>query len=86
MNPKAWKDRTENDLREIFPLGSSQWLQVSQIHFDTIVNSEKAKVLAEGKDTIDTHEQLLYFFRSCQKEEKWQINKGLAICRLKEKQ
>ncbi len=51
FNPKAWKDRTENDLREIFPLGSMQWLQVSQIHFDTFVTSEKAKVLAEGKDT-----------------------------------
>ena len=28
FNPKAWKDRTENDLREIFPIGSMQWLQV----------------------------------------------------------
>jgi hypothetical protein len=51
FNPKAWKDRTENDLREIFPLGSMQWLQVSQIHFETFVTSEKAKKLAEGKDT-----------------------------------
>lgn len=51
FNPKAWKDRTENDLREIFPLGSMKWLQVSQIHFDTFVTSEKARVLAEGKDT-----------------------------------
>lgn len=51
FNPKAWKDRTENDLREIFPLGSMQWLQISQIQFDTFVTSEKAKVLAEGKDT-----------------------------------
>jgi hypothetical protein len=51
FNPKAWKDRTENDLREIFPLGSMQWLQVSQINFDTFVTSEKAKVLSEGKET-----------------------------------
>ncbi len=51
FNPKAWKDRTENDLREIFPLGSTQWLQVSQTRFDTYVTSEKSKVLAEGKDT-----------------------------------
>jgi hypothetical protein len=51
FNPKAWKDRTENDLREIFSLGSMQWLQVSQIHFDTFVTSEQAKVLAEGKET-----------------------------------
>jgi hypothetical protein len=51
FNPKAWKDRTENDLREIFPLGSMQWLQISSINFDTFVTSEKTKVLAEGKDT-----------------------------------
>lgn len=51
FNPKAWKDRTENDLREIFPLGSMQWLQVSQIDFDTFVTTEKAKVLSEGKET-----------------------------------
>jgi len=51
FNPKAWKDRTENDLREIFPLGSMQWLQVSQINFDTFVTSEKAKILSEGKET-----------------------------------
>ena len=50
FNPKAWKDKTENDLREIFPLGL-QWLQVSQIHFDTYITSERAKVLAEAKDT-----------------------------------
>src|SRR5690348_10947340 len=51
FNPKAWKNKTENDLREIFPLGSMQWLQVSNIQFDTFVTLEKAKVLAEGKET-----------------------------------
>jgi hypothetical protein len=51
FNPKAWKDRTENDLREIFPLGSMQWLQISSINFDTFVTSEKTKILSEGKDT-----------------------------------
>lgn len=51
FNPKAWKDQTENDLREIFPIGSIQWLQVSGINFETFVTSEKPKVLAEGKDT-----------------------------------
>lgn len=51
FNSKAWKDRTENDLREIFPLGSMQWLQVSQIKFDTFVTSEKSKILNEGKET-----------------------------------
>ena len=26
FNPKAWKGKTENDLKEIFPIGSMQWL------------------------------------------------------------
>lgn len=51
FNPKAWKDKTENDLREIFPLGSMQWLQISTIQFDTFVTSDKQRVLQEGKDT-----------------------------------
>jgi hypothetical protein len=49
--PKAWQDRTVIDLKEIFPLGSSQWIQVSQIHFDTYVTSEKNRVLKEAKET-----------------------------------
>jgi hypothetical protein len=51
FNHKAWKDRTVLDLKEIFPLGSSQWLQVSQISFTTFVTSEKNKVLNGGKAT-----------------------------------
>ena len=56
FNPKAWKDRTELDLKEIFPLGSMQWLQVSQINFTTLITSEKHRVLKEG---IDTAKQLI---------------------------
>lgn len=51
FNPKAWKDKTENDLREIFPIGSMQWLQISTIQFDTFITSDKQRVLKEGKDT-----------------------------------
>lgn len=51
FNPKAWKDRTVLDLREIFPRGSTQWLQLSHINFDTYVTAEKINVLNEGKDT-----------------------------------
>ncbi len=51
FNPKAWQDRTVLDLQEIFPIGSTQWLQVSQIRFDTYVSSEKSKVLNEAKET-----------------------------------
>lgn len=51
FNPKAWKDKTENDLREIFPIGSMQWLQISTIQFDTFITNDKQRVLQEGKDT-----------------------------------
>lgn len=51
FNPKAWKDRTENDLREIFPIGSMQWYQISNIQFETYVTTEKLKFFNEGKDT-----------------------------------
>lgn len=51
FNSSAWKNKTENDLREIFPLGSTQWLQISNIKFDTYISSEKQKVLNEGKNT-----------------------------------
>lgn len=51
FNSKAWKDRTENDLREIFPLGSMQWLQISSVRFDTFITAEKEKVFNEAKVT-----------------------------------
>lgn len=51
FNSTAWKNKTENDLREIFPLGSTQWLQISSIKFDTYISSEKQKILNEGKNT-----------------------------------
>lgn len=51
FNPKAWKERTALDLKEIFPLGSSQWIEIKYLNFDTFVTSEKQKVLNEGKET-----------------------------------
>lgn len=50
FNPKAWKSKTENDLQEIFKFGL-QWLQISNISFDTFITAEKNKALNEGKDT-----------------------------------
>ena len=49
FNPEAWKERTVLDLKEIFPLGSSQYLKIQFLRFDTFVVSEKEKVLAETK-------------------------------------
>jgi hypothetical protein len=49
--PKAWKDRTILDCKEIFGELSNQWIQVYGLNFDTYVTAEKAKVLNEGKQT-----------------------------------
>lgn len=46
---KVWKDKTINDLHEIYSVGDTKWLQVSQLDFDTFIESEKFKVLETGK-------------------------------------
>jgi regulator of replication initiation timing len=51
FNTKVWKDRTILDLKQIFGVLSDQWLQISAIHFDTIIDSQKAQKLREGKET-----------------------------------
>lgn len=51
FNAKVWKDRTILDLKQIFGVLGDQWLQISSIHFDTIVDSQKAQKLREGKET-----------------------------------
>lgn len=49
FQPKVWKDKAQNDLKEIFPLGDSKWIQVSGINFTTYITSEKAQVMKDGK-------------------------------------
>jgi hypothetical protein len=51
FDSKVWKTRTILDLREIFPLGSMQWLEISHINFETFIDSSKANVLWQGKQT-----------------------------------
>ena len=46
---KVWKDKTINDLHEIFSLGDTKWLQVSGLKFDTYIESEKFQLLQQGK-------------------------------------
>ena len=46
---KVWKDKTVNDLHEIFSVGDTKWLQVSGLTFDTYIESEKFKLLQQGK-------------------------------------
>jgi hypothetical protein len=51
FNSEAWKASTANELKEIFSPNSVEWLQVSQVKFDTYITSQKIKTLKEGKDT-----------------------------------
>jgi predicted nuclease with TOPRIM domain len=49
FQPKVWKDKTQNDLKEIFSLGDTKWVQVSGINFTTYITSEKDQVMRDGK-------------------------------------
>jgi hypothetical protein len=49
FQPKVWKDKTHNDLKEIFVTGDTKWLQVSGLNFSTFIESEKNQVMQEGK-------------------------------------
>lgn len=49
FEPKVWKGKTENDLREIFDGFDTKWLQISQINFDTPFSDMKYEVLEKGK-------------------------------------
>lgn len=51
FNSEAWKERTILDLKEIFPLGSTQYLKIQFLRFETFVVSEKQKVMVEAKET-----------------------------------
>ncbi len=46
---KVWKDKTINDLHEIYSVGDTKWLQVSQLKFNTFIDSEKYEILKLGK-------------------------------------
>lgn len=51
FNPEAWKERTVLDLKEIFPFGSTQYIKIQFLNFDTFVTSEKTKVFQDAKRT-----------------------------------
>ena len=51
FNAEAWKERTVLDLKEIFPFGSTQYLKIQFLNFDTLVTSEKTKVFQDAKRT-----------------------------------
>ena len=49
FQPKVWKDKVINDLKEIYPLGDTKWLQISGLSFDTFIQSEKQSVFQTAK-------------------------------------
>jgi hypothetical protein len=51
FNAEAWKERTVLDLKEIFPRGSTQYLKIQFLRFDTFVVADKRKVMLEAKKT-----------------------------------
>ena len=51
FNPDAWKERTILDLKEIFPIGSTQYIKIQFLRFETFITSEKEKVFSEAKIT-----------------------------------
>jgi hypothetical protein len=53
FNAEAWKERTVLDLKEIFPLGSTQYLKIEFLRFDTFVVADKHKVMQEAQKTAE---------------------------------
>ena len=51
FNPDAWKERTILDLTEIFPIGSTQYIKIQFLRFETFITSEREKVFSEAKIT-----------------------------------
>jgi hypothetical protein len=53
FNAEAWKERTVLDLKEIFPLGSTQYLKIQFLRFDTFIVADKHKVMLEAQKTAE---------------------------------
>lgn len=53
FNAEAWKERTVLDLKEIFPLGSTQYLKIEFLRFDTFVVADKHRVMLEAQKTAE---------------------------------
>ncbi|NCT16718.1 MAG: hypothetical protein GW771_00585 [Flavobacteriia bacterium] len=53
FNAEAWKERTVLDLKEIFPLGSTQYLKIQFLRFDTYVVADKQRVFLEAQKTAE---------------------------------
>jgi hypothetical protein len=53
FNAEAWKERTVLDLKEIFPLDSTQYLKIQFLRFDTYIVANKYEVMSDAKRTAE---------------------------------
>ena len=53
FNAEAWRERTVLDLKEIFPPGSTQYVKIQFLRFDTFVVSDKHRVMVEAQQTAE---------------------------------
>jgi len=53
FNAEAWRERTVLDLKEIFPLGSTQYIKIQFLRFDTFITADKYKVMLEAQKTAE---------------------------------
>lgn len=53
FNAEAWKERTVLDLKEIFPRGSTQYIKIQFLRFNTLVVADKRKVMLEAQKTAE---------------------------------
>ncbi|PIB26433.1 hypothetical protein [Maribacter sp. 4G9] len=49
FEPSVWKGTVDEDLKAIFGYLDSRWLKISQIRFDTYIESDKIKVFETGR-------------------------------------
>ncbi len=49
FDSKVWKGTVDEDLKAIFGYLDSRWLKISQINFDTYIESEKIEVFETGR-------------------------------------
>ncbi|MEX2565670.1 MAG: hypothetical protein WD431_06995 [Cyclobacteriaceae bacterium] len=80
FQPNVWRVKTENDLKEIFPLGDSKASQVSMIYFTTSNESKRAQFMRDGKSQarqlLESYiEQIQEYSKIQQEKEALQENK-----------
>lgn len=49
FEPSVWKGTVDEDLKAIFGYLDSRWLKISQIRFDTYIESDKIKIFETGR-------------------------------------